>query len=350
MVRTTAPSIERMTLVWHDWFATSNLGVASQRLMLDQVDMFRSNAFGSFKDLLLNVTKDPAMLVWLNGNQNVKGKPNENYAREVMELFTHGANRNAYTEIDVREQARALTGWQGTVVNRQSTGFTFNPARHDTGMKTIFGKTGNYSWEDSCQLCLDNPAHPSFFVEKLWGYFVPTKIDAATSQALQEKYAGKWLVRPIVEAILLHPQFYEGPRMALPPVVFNAGLLRMRNRYVDTSSWWTLGQQAGQQLFYPPDVGGWDDTRWLDTSTFRARWFIAAVAQADSPTPGDSPSDPAKLVDRALAYWGTPTITTTTQGLLKAFAAAQLKRKIDPASVETALRRLVVSAPDLQTA
>ena len=249
----------------------------------------------------------------------------------------------------MREQARALTGWQGSVVNRQSTGFSFNPARHDTGNKTIFGKTGNYSWEDSCQLCLDNPAHPSFFVEKMWSYFIPTQIDSATSTALQARYASR-AVRPVVESILLHPAFYEGPRMAKPPVVFNAGLLRMRDRYIDTSTWWTLGQQAGQQLFYPPDVGGWDDTRWLDTSTFRARWFIAAVAQADTSTPTDSPSDPAKLVGRALDFWGTPTITTTTQGLLQAFAAAQLKRKIDAGNVETALRRLIASSPDLQTA
>jgi len=123
----------------------------------------------------------------------------------------------------------------------------------------------------------------------------------------------------------------------------------MRGRYVDTSAWWTIGQQAGQQLFYPPDVGGWDDTRWLDTATFRARWIMAAHAQ-DSATPPDSPSDPAKLLDRALAFWGSPTITPTTQGLLKAFAAAQLKRKIDAGNVETALRRLIATSPDLQTA
>ncbi len=349
MVRTTAPTIERMTLIWHDWFATSNVGVASQRLMLDQIELFRRNALGSFKDILLGVTQDPAMLVFLNGNQNIRQRPNENYARELMELFTLGANRGAYTETDVREQARALTGWRGNVVNRQSTGFTYDATRHDNTNKTIFGKTGNYAWQDSCQLCLDHELHPSFFVTKLWSYFVPTPIDATTSKALQELYAAR-KVRPVVEAILLHPEFYNGPRMATPPVVFNAGLLRMRGRYIDTSTWWTLGQQAGQQLFYPPDVGGWDDTRWLDTSTFRARWFIAAVAQADGSTPTDSPSDPPKLVERALQFWGSPTITPTTQGLLKAFAAAQLKRKIAPDSVETALRRLIASSPDLQTA
>jgi hypothetical protein len=138
--------------------------------------------------------------------------------------------------------------------------------------------------------------------------------------------------------------------MTKPPVVFNAGLLRMRGRYIDTSSWWTLGQQAGQQLFYPPDVGGWDDTRWLDTATFRARWFIGALLEGGASAPSDSPSDPPVLVERALQFWGSPTLTSTTQGLLAAFAAAQLKRKIAPGTVETALRRLIASSPDLQTA
>src|SRR6202011_3121352 len=104
----------------------SNQGVASQTLMLNQNELFRTNALGSFANLLTGVTEDPAMLVWLNGNQNVKSSPNENYGREMMELFTLGADRGAYTETDVRENARALTGWQGTVVNRQAPAFPFN--------------------------------------------------------------------------------------------------------------------------------------------------------------------------------------------------------------------------------
>jgi uncharacterized protein (DUF1800 family) len=266
-----------------------------------------------------------------------------------MELFTLGANRGAYTEIDVREQARALTGWRGNVVARQPNAFFYDANRHDNGSKTIFGKTGNFGWEDACQLCLDHPLHPSFFVTKLWSYFVPTKMDATTSKALQELYASR-KVRPVVEAILLHPDFHNGPRMVKPPVVYNAGLLRMRGRFVDTSAWWTLGQQAGQQLFYPPDVGGWDDSRWLDTATFRARWFMAAHVEGGTSRPSDSPTDAAQLVTRALQFWGSPTLSTTTHDLLKAFAAAQLKRKIAPADVETAVRRLIASSPDLHTA
>jgi uncharacterized protein (DUF1800 family) len=348
MVRTSTPLVERMTLIWHDWFATSNIGVAQQQLMLNQNQLFRQNALGSFSTLLMGVTQDPAMLLWLNGNQNVKGRPNENYGRELMELFTLGADRGAYTEIDVREQARALTGWTGSVTKGVASAFAYDPNRHDNTNKTIFGKTGNFAWQDSCNMCLSHPLHPSFFVNKLWGYFVSTPLDSATSTGLQALYSGRQ-IQPVVEAILMHPSFYSSPRMVKPPVVYNAGLLRMRGRFIDTSIWWTQNQGAGQQLFYPPDVSGWDDSRWLDTATFRARWFIAALVQGTS-TPATSPSDPAKLVKRALQYWGFPTVSAQTQGLLAAFAKAQLKRNNPAPIVETAMRRLVATSPDLQTA
>ena len=111
MVRTNQPLVERMTLVWHDWFSTSNDGVGQQSLMLAQNELFRRNAFGSFDELAHDVTQDPAMIVWLNLNENSRWSPNENYARELMELFTLGADRGAYTEQDVRKLARALTGF-----------------------------------------------------------------------------------------------------------------------------------------------------------------------------------------------------------------------------------------------
>lgn len=350
MVRANAPLLERMTLIWHSWFATSNLGVASQQLMLQQNDFLRTNALGSFKDMLIGITKDPAMLLWLNGNQNVKSRPNENYARELMELFTLGANRNAYTETDVREQARALTGWSGSL-NRGVVGnFFFNQANHDVTNKTIFNQTGNYAWEDACTLCLNHPLHPSFFVNKLWGYFIPTAIDKPTLDALSDLYkTSGFKIFPIVERILKHPAFFTGPRMVVPPVVYNAALLRMSGRYIDTNAWYTQSIAAGQQLFYPPDVGGWDYTRWLTTATFRARWFIAALVMG-STAPTDSPSDPAKLVQRSIEFWGGPTISSQTQKLLLAFAKAQLGRKASPSDVETAVRRLVATSPDMQTA
>jgi uncharacterized protein (DUF1800 family) len=350
MVRTNAPLIERMTLIWHSWFATSNQGVASQQLMLNQIDFFRGNALGSFSDLLMGVTKDPAMLIWLNGNQNLKGRPNENYARELMELFTLGADRGAYTETDVREQARALTGWTGSVNKGVIGNFAFVDTRHDAGQKTIFGKSGTFTWSDSVNLCLQHPLHPSFFVSKLWGYFIPTPPDKGTAAALAALYTKNgFKIHPVVEAILQHPDFYSSPRMVKSPVVLNAGLLRTIGRPIDTAAWWSQSAAAGQQLFYPPDVGGWDYARWLDTASWRARWFIAALVQGAS-APTDSPSDPTKLAARAISFWGSPTISPQTQSLLVSFAKAQLKRNAAPADVETALRRLVASSPDLQTA
>ena len=143
MVRTSRPLVERMTLVWHDWFATSNAGVGSQKLMLAQNRLLRRYALGSFDHLLVSITANPAMLLWLSGTDNRKDAPNENYGRELMELFTLGEG-NGYTERDVREQARALTGWTSTWKRgKGQTNFRFDPKRHDPGTKTVFGKQGD---------------------------------------------------------------------------------------------------------------------------------------------------------------------------------------------------------------
>src|SRR5204863_7220958 len=221
MVRSNRSLVERMTLVWHDWFATSNAGVGSQRLMLQQNGLFRSHGLGSFYRLLLAVTKDPAMLLWLNGTDNEKDAPNENYGRETMELFTLGADRG-YTEHDVREQARALTGWRNDWDDDKGpVNFRYDPRRHDPGTKQIFGKRGRFDWEDSCHLAVRHKTHPSYFVQKLWSYFVPTAPPAATQRALEKLYVRSgFQIRPVVEAILKHPALYAGQRMVKPPVVY----------------------------------------------------------------------------------------------------------------------------------
>jgi uncharacterized protein (DUF1800 family) len=360
MVRTSRPLVERMTLVWHDWFATSNAEVGSQRLMVRQNDLFRRHALGSFSKLLLGVTRDPAMLLWLSGVYNTKDAPNENYARELMELFTLGAGRG-YTEEDVREQARALTGFAyDWVENRGPVNFRYARRNHDAGMKTVFGKRGRFSWQDSCLLCLRHPEHPGFFVEKLWSYFVPTAPDGPTRTGLQQLYVrSRFAVRPVVEAILRHPALYEGPRMVKPPVVYTAGLLRARGRAIDTADWAWLADLAGQKLFFPPNVAGWDDTRWLDTSTFRGRWATAnyvAGKYALDPEKHRRPYDARKLVNAAIGFWGHPTITPTTRGALVDFARSALatadeswKKRTYPTLVENALRQLVATCPDMQT-
>ena len=362
MVRSTTPLVERMTLVWHDWFATSNAGVGSQRLMMRQNGLLRKHALGSFSDLLLGVTTDPAMLVWLSGIQNTKDAPNENYARELMELFTLGADRSGgYTETDVREQARALTGWICDFGNAGPEHFRFYPPLHDDGDKTIFGQTGGFDWRDSCRLCLTHPNHASFFVLKLWSYFVPSPPDAGTQAALEAIYLrGRFAVRPVLEAILAHPDLYEGPSMVKPPVVFTAGLLRRLELGIDTSAWVGLDALAGQQLFYPPNVAGWDETRWLDTATFRGRWN--AASEALSPTVIDETSfgapilDPRGIVDRALRLSGRPPVTTAMRSTLLTLAervAADAgadwdKRSRYPAMAINAIRILLAVSPEQQ--
>jgi Protein of unknown function (DUF1800) len=361
MVRTRRPLVERMALVWHDWFATSNAGVGSQKLMLRQNDLFRRQALGNFRSLLLGVTKDPAMILWLSSADNTKWEPNENYARELMELFTLGVNRG-YTERDVRQQARALTGFRYDWTDAGAVRFRFDPERHDNGFKTVFGKRGRFDWEDACRLCLVHRRHPSFFVLKLWSYFVSVPPSASTQAALERLYLRNgYAVKPLVTAILKHPAFYTGPRMVKPPVVVAAGLLRAKRRGIDTDSWTWLGRMAGQHLFHPPNVAGWDDARWLDTATFRGRWWLVNYAlepfvkdpDADA---GTEPFDAEKLVDRAVAFWGTPILTWATRRTLTDFATraieaadASWKRETYPVLIQNALRQLVAISPDYQT-
>jgi uncharacterized protein (DUF1800 family) len=360
MVRTSRPLAERMTLVWHDWFATSNAGVGSQRLMLQQNGLLRRHALGSFKELLLAITVDPAMLLWLSGTENARRSPNENYARELMELFTLGEG-NGYTERDVREQARALTGWRYTWRRGAgATDFRFDRERHDPGQKVVFGRRGAFDWRDACNLCLQHPRHPRFVVEKLWGAFVPVPPDDPTRAALERLYRSDHRVRPVLEAILAHPALYTGPRMVKPPVVYTAGLLRALGRGIDTSSWAWLAGMAGQRLFYPPDVAGWDDSRWLDTATFRGRWSVANYALSPfslSDRKGPAvPNDPEAIVRGALAVLGDPTIRPATRALLLRFARSSLagaksgwKAKAYPPLVANAVRQLLATSPDYQT-
>jgi uncharacterized protein (DUF1800 family) len=360
MVRTTTPLRERMTLIWHDWFATSG-ETSNARLMIRQNQLFRQHALGSFSTLLMQVTKDPAMLLWLSGTDNTKDSPNENYGRELMELFTIGADRHGYTERDVREQARALTGWRNDWNdNLGPVHFRFDKRRHDTGVKRIFGKHGHFDWKDSCRLCVHHRLHSSFFVPKLWSYFIPTPPPRGTQRALQRLYVHHgYQVKPVVSAILKHPALYNGPRMVKSPAVYTAGLLRSLRRGIDTEAWVWLMRLAGQSLFYPPNVGGWDDTRWLDTATFWGRWEIASHAIRKRAVDTDKarlPADAVRLMRQAEHLLGNPTVTGQTHSALKHFVKTALhdaddrgKKRVYPALIENALRQLLATSPDLQT-
>jgi uncharacterized protein (DUF1800 family) len=312
------------------------------------------------------VTINPAMLLYLNGLNSIKGSPNENYAREMMELFTLG-HGSGYTERDVREQARALTGWTADYRNGIGwTRFHFKRENHDDAMKVIFGKPGPFNWKSAVKLCLEHPAHAGYFVNKLWSYFIPEPPDKATASLLEQLYVHSgYEIRPVVTAILKHPLLYTGPRMTKSPVVYTAGLLRTRGDRIETEDWIWLDAMAGQQLFYPPNVSGWNDDRWLDTSTFRARWLIARralqkhafspdhIAGADRP-----PADPQKLVDRALGWWGSLRVSPQTRSSLLDYAeknmnaavADDYRQKAFPVMTYNGLRHLAAVSPEMQTA
>ncbi|OJU94366.1 MAG: hypothetical protein BGO23_02860 [Solirubrobacterales bacterium 67-14] len=311
MVRSDQQLVERMALIFHDWFATLGPKVANQRLMLDQSNLFRGNCFGSFLTLFTRVTVNPAMLITLDGQKNRRGRPNENYAREMMELFSLGARRG-YTEGDVRQMARALTGWTNRYSDQLGVyDFHFEPKLHDFGRKVVFGKAGKWGWRDAPRLCVQNPKHPSFFVKKLWSYFVSRPPKKATRQRLERIYRKSgWKIRPVVEAILLSPEFYEDDPMVKPPAVYLASMLRARRRGIDTTAWVRLCERAGQRLFNPPDVAGWDDSHWLDTARMQARWEMTnavirpAVAALARPYPPTETTGVA--VEKAIASWNNP--------------------------------------------
>jgi uncharacterized protein (DUF1800 family) len=365
MVRTRAPLIERMTLIWHDWFATSNAGVDSQRLMIEQNRTQRRLCLASFPRMLSAMTIDPAMLLWLSGAGSTKEAPNENFAREMQELFTLGAD-NGYSERDVREHARALTGWTYTwnEATGQQQDFRFDAKLHDGGLKVIYGRRGRFGWRDSVRLALAHPAHTRHFVTKLWAYFCPEPLSEKHTRAAVKLYlsSGKQ-IRPVVEAMLMHPLIHHGPRMVKPPIVQIAGMLRGMGRFLDTDAWAWESNLAGQMPFYPPNVAGWEASRWLNTGTWLARFNLAAQMidekHVAKPSSGKKPvpSGPRALTKQALAFWGEPTVSRATHGALLSYAkaaavdaaTADWEREQFPQLALNALRALVVATPDYQT-
>jgi uncharacterized protein (DUF1800 family) len=361
MVRSDQQLVERMTLIWHSWFATS-IEASSAGLMLGQNRMMRDRALGNFHDLLVEVTRDPAMLLWLSGVYNTKYSPNENYGREVMELFTLGADRGAYTQDDVHQQAGALTGFTSQWSDSGQPDFRFDPNLHDTGVKQIFGHFGRFDWRDSCRLCVEHPLHASFMVAKLWGYLVGAPASGDDQRALERTYvAGGYEVRPLVEAILRHPLFYEGPRMVIPPVVYCAGLLRALDRTIETDVWASIGELTGQRLFAPPNVAGWDYADWLDTSRLAGRFtavYYAMQGRVLDPNSNNYPvaESAAVAVRSAMGHWGDPELSAVTRRSLLAFSRrAQRGISADWEQIsyrilrQNALRALIPTTADWQT-
>ncbi len=366
MVRSQRPLAEKLTLFWHDHFATFD---QDQPNMLAQNRTLRRHALGSFRGLLGAVTTDPAMQAFLSLADSDREHPNENYARELLELFTLGAG-NGYAERDVREAARALTGFRGHWSDGRPFRVSYDRALHDPGVKVIFGHRGRFDWRDVLDLAVGHPRHAAFLVGKLWAFFVTEPLDHATRRRLTRTYVRSGhRIAPVVREILEHKALYADlghPRMVKAPIVLVAGMLRATGRGVDTGDWAWICDRMGQMPFHPPSVAGWDwGPAWMSTATMAARFQAATWMTKDRPVKvpegGARPSwTAAEHVARARRATGAPWTSRETDAELLALARDLTTRERQGPThpgplpqwradlTQNALRHLLLAGPDAQ--
>ncbi len=294
------PLTERLALMWHNHFATSNLKVENLTAMRAQNALFRKLGRKPFGELLNALVRDPATLIWLDAPANRKGKPNENLARELMELFSMGIGN--YTEADVKEAARALTGW--TVAD---DAFTENPKAHDDGDKTILGKTGKWTGGDLVKLVLEHPATAKRVAWRICELFLGEKAlksadIAGLAEGLRQRQLDlAWAVETVLRSRLFFAEENLGNRV-LEPVAYVVGAARALELFDPPSSTLVLAEwcgRLGQDLFYPPNVGGWPGGRsWLTTRALVGRANYAAALVEGKLVGRPGPMDAVALAKR----------------------------------------------------
>ena len=271
MLSTPAQLLEKVTLLWHGHFATSAQKVEDAELMFNQNNLLRRYALGDFAQLLLEISRDPAMLIYLDSVTNRKAHPNENYAREIMELFCLGEGN--YTENDIRELARCFTGWE--VKNKK---FRFNRYQHDTGSKSVLGQTGKFGGAEGVRIVVDQAAAPEFIAMKLVKFLVldePQPSQELLAPLARELRDHEMQIAPVVRRILTSNVFYSPHstgRKVRSPVELAIGFLRSLEGSTDSYELAQKLQTLGQGLLYPPSVKGWDGGRtWVNSSTLLGR-------------------------------------------------------------------------------
>lgn len=282
MLVTQRPLEEKMALFWHGHFATSEEKVRDYRKLLRQNELFREKGTGNFRTLLIGVAQDPAMLAFLDAGVNVKGAPNENFAREIMELFTMGVGN--YTELDIREAARAFTGW-----NFVNLDFVVVPEKHDDSVKTVLGQSGKFDGEDVIDVILRQPVTAEFLAGKIYRYFVRQEL----SPPLKEKLGAKlreanYEIAPLLQTIFLSRDFHSPASTATrikPPVELVVSTYRKMGlqEIPGVPDFNDVTEALGQKLFYPPTVAGWAHGRsWITPGLLLARGnFIYDVVFPD---------------------------------------------------------------------
>ena len=269
------PMQEKLALFWHGHFTTSDKDERSASFMWNQNELIRANAAGNVRTFVRAISRDPAMLDYLNNNSNRKQHPNENYARELMELFTLGIGN--YTEADVKECARAFTGWA-----HDGDDFVFRKGLHDTGRKTLLGTTGNLDGDDAIDVILSKPAAGRFIGGKLFRHFAHDDPDDSLVNAVgQLLQANKYELRPTLRTILTSRAFYSPQAVGgqiKSPVQLMVGTVRLAGLEMPPDALMMYGLKAmGQVPFQPPNVRGWPGGRmWINTSTLLSRYNTAA--------------------------------------------------------------------------
>jgi uncharacterized protein (DUF1800 family) len=272
MVETPSPLTERMTLFWHNHFVSAQPKVRYTQLMYRQNVLLRRHALGRFDELLHAVAKDPAMLIYLDSATNRRGSPNENFAREVMELFTLGEGK--YSEDDIKQAARAFTGWS---IDLDTGDYMFRRLLHDGGEKTIFGKAGNFDGDAVLDIILAQPATAEFIVRKLWREFVSPQPDEARVKRIAAQFrASGWSIAQPVRALLLQPEVIardEDNALVKSPADLVVGFVRQSGGQLSQPVAAAVALAGmGQNLFSPPNVRGWPGgDAWINTHTLLAR-------------------------------------------------------------------------------
>lgn len=287
-----APLLEKMTLFWHGHFATSAAKVTEVPLMFRQNRLLRQHALGNFEKMVQGIARDPAMLLYLDSATNRKTHPNENFAREVMELFCLGVGN--YTEKDIQELARCFTGWE-----IQYGEFKFNPYQHDNGSKTVLGKSGNLDGDEGIRAILEQPAAAEFLCTKLVRYFVADDVPiskeliAPLAETMREN---NYVSAPVVEMILSSRLFYSeaarGQKIR-SPVELGIGFLKSLDAAANMQDLARQLREVGQLPLFPPNVKGWNGGReWINSSTLLGRTnLVRRLVEQSGLQFGDVPAD-----------------------------------------------------------
>lgn len=318
MIASPAPLQEKLTLFWHGHFTSAYVKAIPAQALAAQNELFRRNALGDVRELTRAVSQDPAMLRYLDNAQNFKAHPNENYARELMELFTLGIGN--YSETDVREAARAFTGW---TIDPRTWAFVDAPRIHDAGQKTLLGQTGALDGDDVVRIIFEQPAASRWFARKLLNFFVYNDPEPGLVEAVAELLRRhEFVLGPVLATLLSSNVFYSARAyraLVKSPIEFIVGAYQLYGMHsVDLAALGAL-RRMGQMPFFPPNVKGWDGgAAWLNSQAILTRANFAA-----------------SLMQRAgAARWLAPALTSADPGAAARLVAdAVLQSDVSPESI-----------------